>query len=241
MLITITSLRLAGTAFLLLLFASSRPAPLPEGTQAVNRLNADEQAAGFRLMFNGRDLANWVHNGKPGSFTVKNGMITGDRMGHGELAYWLSTEREYGDFELRLQYKIAKGGNSGVFIRAPRQGRASKLGMEIQILDDGQKTGTPTAGSSSSIYQVVAPKAYASKPAGEWNDLWILCDGDRVKVTLNGQAVTDASMAEHESLQSRPRRGYIGLSAHTGPVQFRNIRLREIPGRQPITTTGAAP
>jgi hypothetical protein len=209
---------------------------------AANHLSADESAAGFRLLFNGRDLANWTHNGKAGTFTVKDGILAGDRTDHKDLAYWLSSEREYGDFELRLQFKIAKDGNSGIFIRAPREGRASKLGMEIQILDDGQKTGKPAVGSTASIYQVVASKAYASKPAGEWNDLWILCDGDRVKVTLNGQVVTDASMAEHKELKSRPRKGYIGLSAHTGPVQFRAIRLREIAhatGRD-HTTTGPA-
>jgi hypothetical protein len=243
MLITITSPRSAVTAFLMLLSASSGPAPASEQAQVQNRLSADEARAGFQSLFDGHELGHWVHNGRPGSFMVKDGTITGDRTGHNEFAYWLSTDREYGDFELRLQYKLAKDGNSGVFIRAPRQGRASKLGMEIQILDDGQKTGKPTVGSSSSIYQVVAPKAYASKPAGQWNDLWILCDGDRVRVTLNGQVVTDASMADYKQLQSRPRKGYIGLSAHTGPVQFRNIRLREIrhdpTGTRPATTAPA--
>ena len=117
--------------------------------------------------------------------------------------------------------------------------------MEIQILDDGGKQGKPHVGSTASIYQVVAAKAYASKPAGEWNDLWILCDGDRVKVTLNGQVVTDASMSEHQELKSRPRKGYIGLSAHTDPVRFRNIRLREIapaaPGGHAMTAPASAP
>jgi hypothetical protein len=241
MFVTPTILRFAGCVLILLTSAATPPSSSPQEAPARNVATPDEARAGFRPMFDGRELTHWVHNGKPGSFAVKDGVIVGDRTGHTDLAYWLSSDREYGDFELRLQYKITKGGNSGIFIRAPRQGRASKLGMEIQILDDGQKTGTPTAGSSSSIYQVVAPKAYASKPAGEWNDLWILCDGDRVRVTLNGQVVTDASMAEYKPLQSRPRKGYIGLSAHTGPVQFRNIRLREIPGRQPIATTDAAP
>lgn len=218
------------TAFLLLsLSASSHPAPAGGDALLPNRVSPEESGAGFRALFNGVDLTAWVHNGTPGSFTVKDGMINGDRAKK-EWAYWLSTEREYGDFELRLQYRITKGGNSGIFIRAPRDGRTSRVGMEIQILDDGQKKGRPGVGSTGAIYQVAASRALASKPAGEWNDLWILCHGEQVKVTLNGVVINEISMAEYEQLKSRPRKGYIGLSAHTGPVQFRNIRLREMGG-----------
>lgn len=194
----------------------------------LNQPTADETAAGFRPLFNGKDFSAWKPNGKPGSFSVKDGMIVGDRPKGSDLAYWLSTEREYGDFELRLQYRISRNGNSGIFLRAPHEGRTSKMGMEIQILDDAGKPGAPGVGDTGAIYRVVAPKRRASKPAGEWNDLWILCDGDRVRVTLNGEVVTDASMADHADLKTRPRTGYIGLSAHTDPVHFRNIRLREI-------------
>lgn len=207
--------------------AESRPADRPADPPP-NTLTAAERAAGFRLLFDGRSLAGWKHNGKEGSFTVKDGAIVGDRTGQGQLAYWLSTDREYADFELRLQCRIRPRGNTGIFIRAPHQGRTSTMGMEIQMLDDGAKKGTPGKGDTGAIYRVVAPKKYAARPAGEWNDVCILCEGDRVKVTLNGEEVTDALMSDYSELKSRPRKGYIGLSAHTDPVCFRSIRLREI-------------
>ena len=84
------------------------------------------------------------------------------------------------------------------------------------------------AGATGAIYQVVAPKAFASRPAGQWNELQILCRGEQVQVTLNGQRITDARMDEHEALKKRPHRGYIGLSAHSGPARFRNVRLHEL-------------
>jgi hypothetical protein len=193
-----------------------------------NQLTTEEKRAGFRLLFDGQTLDGWEHNGKPGSFTVKDGVIVGDRTGKSQLAYWLSTDREYGDFELRLQVKLGTDGNSGIFIRAPRQGRASRVGMEVQLLDDGSRTGQPGIGDTGAIYQVAAPKAYVSRPAGQWNDLRILCDGPRVQVTLNGQIINDVLMTDLPALKNRPRQGFIGLSAHTKPVQFRSIRLREI-------------
>jgi hypothetical protein len=226
-----------------ILLPAASPATMPaDGGAAVHNVLSDaERAAGFRLLFNGHDLENWVHNGKPGSFVVKDGMICGDRTGHTDLAYWLSTERQYRDFEIRLQYRIGRGGNSGVFLRAPREGRASKLGMEIQILDDGGKPGKPAVNSTAAIYQVVAPASYASRPAGEWNDLWICCAGDRIRVTLNGKLVTDADIRQNRELQSRSRVGYIGVSAHTGPVQFRDIRLKEIVAAASAPATSPSP
>lgn len=214
---------------------ATAPANGPSPNTGANQLSAEEKAIGFKLLFNGTDLTGWEPNGKPGSFMVKDGAIVGDRSGKGQLAYWLSTVREYGDFELRLQYKLSPGGNSGVFIRAPHEGRTSRMGMEVQLLDDGGRTGEPGAGDTGAIYQVAAPRAFVSKPAGQWNDLHIWCEGPRVKVTLNGQVINDTSMSDHPALKSRPRKGFIGLSAHTKPVQFRSIRLREI--SSPTTST----
>ena len=190
------------------------------------KLSDAEKEAGFQLLFNGKDLTGWREvQGKPGTFSVKEGLLVGLRQENS--AYWLSTAEEYGDFELRLQYKIPAHGNSGIFIRAPHTGRTSREGMEIQIYDEGELA-APHKGSTGSIYQVVAPKKFAHGPPGQWNDLGILCDGDRIQVTINGELVNDASMADHEPLKSRPRRGYIGLSSHTDAVEFRNIRLRKL-------------
>ena len=188
-------------------------------------LSREEKDAGFALLLNGKDLSGWEHNGKPGTFEVKDGLLLG--LHKNDTAYWLSTKEQFGDFEIRLEYRIPPKGNSGVFIRAPREGRTSQKGMEIQIYDEGDLA-TPHKGSTGSIYGVVAPRKFAHRPPGEWNELWILCDGDRVKVTINGEVVTDAMMSDHEALKDRPRKGYIGLSAHTDVVAFRNVRIRKI-------------
>ncbi|MBP7935012.1 MAG: DUF1080 domain-containing protein [Phycisphaerae bacterium] len=207
---------------------NTAPAPAAPPHAPVNQLTATEKAAGFQLLFNGTDWTGWEPNGKPGSFTIQDGAIVGDRSGKSQTAYWLGTTREYGDFELRLQYKLSPRGNSGIFIRAPHEGRTSRMGMEIQLLDDGARTGKPGVGDTGAIYQVVPPKAFVSRPAGQWNDLSVLCLGPRVKVTLNGHIINDTLMTDHAALRNRPRRGFIGLSAHTKPVQFRTLRLREI-------------
>ena len=221
--------RRGGWGVVVLVWAAGAVAASGDNAPERRGLGPAEKAAGFRLLFNGEDLTGWRPNGKPGSFSVKEGLLVADRSGDKrKAAYWLGTDREYGDFELRLQYKISPGGNSGIFIRAPHEGRTSKMGMEIQILDDHGRQGKPGAGQTGSIYRVVAPKTYAFKPAGQWNDLGILCDGDRVQVTLNDQVITDALMSDHAALKTRPRKGYIGLSAHTHPTWFRNVRLREI-------------
>jgi hypothetical protein len=189
-------------------------------------LSRDEADAGFRLLFNGNDLAGWKEvQGEPGTFEVKDGVLAGRRKKGS--AYWLSTQDEYGDFELRLEFKIPPKGNSGVFIRAPHDGRTSQKGMEIQISDEPHKT-APDKGSMGSIYQVVPARKFAHRPPGDWNDLWIRCDGDRVTVTINGEVVNDANMSDHDALKGRPRKGYVGLSAHTDTVEFRHVRLRKL-------------
>lgn len=217
-------------------------APVSPQTQpAADPVCAEEAVLGFKPLFNGRDLEGWEHNGKPGSFRVADGCIVGDRGERKDAAYWLSTLRQYGDFELRLQVQIRPKGNTGVFIRAPREGRTSRMGMEIQFIDDGANPGKPGVSNTGAIYQVVAARAFAAKPAGEWNDLWICCEDDRIRVTLNGKLINDARMGDYPALVSRPRKGYIGLSAHTEPVRFRHVRLRELgkPSTQPASTQPA--
>lgn len=183
----------------------------------------------FVRLFNGKNLSGWQEvQGKPGSFRVQDGVIVGKRDRKTGSAYWLSTNRKYRNFELRLEYWLPRGGNSGVFIRVPGYtGRTSREGMEIQLMDDGGK-GKPHVGSTGSIYQVVAPSELAARPAGEWNQLRIVCNEQRVQVALNEKQVLDAAMDAFEALKNRPREGYIGLSAHTDIVRFRNVELREI-------------
>ena len=86
-----------------------------------------------RPLFDGRSLAGWTSiGGKPGNWRVEEGVLTTRGDGKG----WLSTNRPYRDFVLKLEYRLGPSGNSGVLIRAPHKGDPSFDGMEIQILDD---------------------------------------------------------------------------------------------------------
>ena len=156
-------------------------------------------------------------------------------MTKGEGGGWLSTEKTYGDFVLKLEYRLRPGGNSGVFIRSPRTGDPAYTGMEIQILDDESdryKALQPFQ-YCGSVYGVVAAKRGQAKPAGEWNALEIRAEGPKVQVKLNGATIVDANLDDHpDAAEKHPgikrRDGYIGLQSHSEPVEFRNIQIKEL-------------
>jgi len=189
-----------------------------------------EALEGFEPLFNGKDLTGWkVHGGKMEAWGAENGIMFTTGMGGG----WLLTEKEYGNFELRLEYKVPKGGNSGVGLRAPRQGDIAYSGMEIQILDDpapeyknirpGQHTG--------SIYDVVPSSKQPSKPVGEWNQYHITARRRQITVELNGEKIVDANLDDYKDhAKKHPgilrTTGSIGLQSHTDRVEFRNIYLK---------------
>jgi hypothetical protein len=178
-------------------------------------------------LFNGKDLSGWeAVSGPADVWEWKDGKV----VCKGGKGGWLCTKEQYGDFEIEVEYNCPKDGNSGVFIRAPREGHTSKLGMEIQILDDDaeiHKNIKPFQ-HTASIYGVVAPSKPAQKKAGEWNTMRIRCKGDQVTITLNGEKVVDADMNAYEDLKGRPRKGYIGLQNHGSGLEFRNVRLKKL-------------
>ncbi len=111
----------------------------------------------------------------------------------------LLTKKEYADFVFRFEFKLTPGANNGVGIRAPAQGNAAYVGMEIQILDDGHekyKGWLKDYQVHGSIYGVVPAKRGFLKPTGEWNSEEIRAKGRRVKVTLNGTVIVDADLDE---------------------------------------------
>ncbi len=195
---------------------------------------------GFEPLFNGKDLSGWkVHGGKMESWGVDNGLLFTTGKGGG----WLMTEKEYGDFELILEYKVPVNGNSGVAIRSPREGDPAYTGMEIQILDDNgpdYKNLQPWQ-YTGSIYGVVAPKKGSSKPAGEWNQMKITAKGRKVTIELNGTKIVDADLDEYKDrvkedkdkkLPAHPglarEKGYLGLQSHTDRVEFRRVYVKPL-------------
>jgi hypothetical protein len=193
----------------------------------------DSPPKGFSKLFNGKDVEGWkAHNGKTEAWTVKKGVLGVNGNGG-----WLMTEKEYGDFELRLQYKLPKGGNSGVALRSPRQGDPAYTGMEIQILDDGHpsyKNIQPWQ-HTGSIYDVVPSKKQPNKPIGEWNSYRIVCKGRKVTIVLNDETIVDANLDDYKEKHAKKHpgilreKGCIGLQDHGGGrLEFRNVFIKEL-------------
>ena len=193
-------------------------------------------------LFNGTDLTGWEGiGGAAENWTINDGVLscTG-----GAGSQWLATTAEFADFDLELEFKMPSDGNSGVFIRAPREGLPWVAGMEIQLLDDGGEKwkNLKPAQFTGSIYAAAAPSRQVTKPAGQWQSLRIRYVGRACAVWINNQQVIDTNLDDLAAKfdtkipgLKRPR-GHIGLQNHGSPVYFRNIRLRRVP-----TSSSAAP
>src|SRR5215471_10364168 len=146
--------------------------------------NAQQQKAeeGFTSLFNGKDLTGWKYGKKAGGehrdgvgYQVENGVIYSTVKDGGDLY----TEKEYGDFILRFEFKLTANANNGIGIRAPGEGDAAYVGMEIQVLDDSgsQYQKLRPEQYHGSIYDVFACKRGFQKPLGEWNEEEIMAKG----------------------------------------------------------------
>lgn len=190
------------------------------------------RADDWQPLFNGRDLSGWRVVGQPADcWSAADGVLQPTQKGG-----WLASENEFADFELELEYWLAPGSNSGVFLRSPLVGQSSRVGMEIQLIDDF----TSAYGKlepwqlSGSLYHVQAAKPGAAKPAEVWQGLKLRCVGRQLTVWLNDEQVLDANLdafpqldAEHPGLKRT--QGHIGLQNYGGrDIRFRQIRLREI-------------
>ena len=196
---------------------------------------------GYTPIFNGKDLSNWVYG------TAKNAMKQG--IGYQvdpekQIVYCtvkdggnLYTEKEYGDFILRFEFKLTENANNGIGIRAPLAGDSAYAGMEIQVLDDSgpmYKTLRP-AQYHGSIYDVFPCERGFQKPVGEWNEEEIMADGRHVRVILNSHVIVDANLDDEKDaakLKHHPGlanlKGHIGFLGHGARVEFRNLRVKEL-------------
>jgi Domain of Unknown Function (DUF1080) len=192
----------------------------------------DKVPTGFESLFNGKDLAGWKSTGNMKVWGAENGVMHVSGGGGG----WLLTEKEYGDFELRLQYKMSKHSNSGVALRTPMQGDPAYVGMEIQLIDDLNWKGLQSWQHTGSIYNVVPAKKTANKDIGEWNTMHITCKGRLVRVTLNGEVLVDANLDEyvekhgekHPGIRPDCTKGHVGFQSHDNRVEFKNIYLKPL-------------
>jgi hypothetical protein len=197
---------------------------------------------GFTPIFNGKNLDGWKLMDRNGAgYGVKDGVVFCEHGGGGNLF----TEKEYENFVLRFEFRLEPGSNNGIGIRAPYEGDAAYMGMEIQVLDDTTKKYGPLQPwqHHGAIYNIVAPKVGFQKPVGEWNQEEITADGRHIKVVLNGHTIVDANLndvtnpetfARHPGML-RPR-GHIGFLGHNDYVEFRNLRVKELPAKHKDNT-----
>jgi len=199
---------------------------------AVVMARTESSAAEWKPLFNGKDLTGWKAVGGPAeSWRVVDGLLSCNGKGGG----WLATDDEYSNFEIELEYRISAGGNSGVFLRTPLEGDPAFTGMEVQILDDHNPkyANIKEWQHCGSLYGIVAAPPLVAKKAGEWQKMHIVCNGKRVKVTLNGMELVDADLTAHPDKEAehpgiKRTTGRIGLQNHSTEVDFRNVRIREL-------------
>jgi hypothetical protein len=153
------------------------------------------------------------------------------------LQYVVFTGTTFGDFVLHLEYRLAKGANSGLFLRAQSADPVQR-GFEVQILDD--YSARPNKHGSGAIYDVVTPMFNMSRPHGEWNSFDVRVDGTEVEIVMNGWLVVKTDLGRMTEPLGKfempyadlPRDGLIMLQDHGGEAWFRNLRVRPIPAPQ---------
>jgi hypothetical protein len=193
----------------------------------------------WKPLFNGHSLEGWrgfKSSAPPSGWTAVDRTLA--RTGSGGD---ILTVDEFGDFELRLQWKIAEGGNSGIFFRVVDTGREVwESGPEMQILDNARHVdGKNPLTSTGANYGLHAPVRDVTRPVGEWNDVRLVVAGARVEHWLNGVKVVEYELwsPAWESLvkaskfvtmpaYGRAKRGRIALQDHGDQVWFRNITIR---------------
>lgn len=168
---------------------------------------------GFVALFNGKDLTNWSEeSGAKEHWTARDGVLHYDGKGDS-----LRTAKDYGDFEMFVDWKIGPKGDSGIYLRGKPQ---------VQIWDDPVGSG----GLYNNKVNPSKPTKVADKPVGEWNTFHITMRGDRVTVVLNGEKVVDDIPLENwpDYKDPLPKAGKIELQHHGNPLEFRNIYIKEL-------------
>jgi hypothetical protein len=214
-----------------------------------NTLTADEKKAGWRLLFDGKTTAGWRGYQKkemPAGWKVVGGALTLADKGAGDIV----TVEEFKNFELAIDWRIAKGGNSGIMYRVGESENAPYLtGPEYQVLDDERhpdaNQGAPGTRKAGALYDMYPVEKKVAHPAGQWNSARIVVVGKTIEHWLNGEKVVEtrigtpgwnerlakskwAKVANFAKLAS----GYIDLQDHGDKVEFRNIKVREIGTRR---------
>lgn len=223
---------------------------------------AADPPKGFTALFNGKDLTGW-HGLNPHRvaklegekkeaelakqtaefaqhWTVEKGQLVND--GHGAYA---TTDQDYGDIELRLEYKTVAGADSGIYLRGTPQVQIWDVNRP---LDPKRPTNRPDLGSGGLFNNTPGtlgrdPVLKVDRPFGQWNTFRIRQIGARTWVWLNNRAVVEGAVMENYWDRSKPlpETGPIMLQTHGGEIRWRNIYVREIPAKEAERFLAATP
>jgi hypothetical protein len=243
--IDVRVVRRAGAAILafgLAACATQQQSNMAETAAGAGQLSATERAQGWRSLFDGETTAGWRVYGTqnaPTGWLVRDGML----MKTAATEDIITTE-QFGDFELAFDWRIATGGNAGVFYRATEEyEKVYWSATEYQLLDDpNARDGRNRLTSAGANYGLYPAPAGVVKPAGEWNETRIVARGPRVEHWLNGvklleyeygspdwEAKVKGSKFSAWPNYGRARRGHIAIQGdHNGELALRRIRIREI-------------
>jgi hypothetical protein len=216
--------------------AVARPPQPPQ-----NKLSQEEQDAGWHLLFDGESTAGWRGYGKdafPDGWQVVDGCLV--RVGAGGD---IITEAEFDDFELKLDWRISAGGNSGIFFRVDEvKGPAYATGPEMQVLDNVEHAnGLDPKTSAGADYALHAPERDVTQPIGLFNAVRIVAKGPHVEYWLNGEKIVSYEIGSEDWQQrvadskfskmphfGQAAKGHIVLQDHGDKVWYRNIKIRPL-------------
>jgi len=206
---------------------------------AENQLSESERAAGWKLLFDGETTDGWRNYAKDGisdGWRVVDGALSRVARGAGDIV----TDDQYDRFDLSLEYRISKGGNSGLMYHVTETEPAPwQSGPEIQIQDNAAGRDPQKAGW---LYQLYQAEVDATRPAGEWNTLYLRVTPEQCVQTVNGvryaryvkgskdwdDRVAASKFRKYPNF-GKANRGHICLQDHGNAVAFRNIKLRALP------------
>ena len=207
-----------------------------------NTLTRAERAAGWQLLFDGKTMSQWrgyKSDSVPSGWKVEDGTLT--KSGStGDII----TRNKFANFELDLDWKIASGGNAGIFYRGTEEyDHIYWSAPEYQLLDDANHPdGQSRLTSAGADYALYPSPAGVVKPFDEWNSSLIVVSGNHVQHWLNGQKLLEYELNSPDWVAKvkaskfvaypnygKATRGYIGIQGdHDGALAIRNVRIREI-------------
>ncbi|HFA47448.1 MAG TPA: DUF1080 domain-containing protein [Bacteroidetes bacterium] len=233
--------------------ACGNPAPSEKEAPAKaktihNQLTDAEKAAGWQLLFDGRSTDAWrvFKKEKMDGWAVENGeMVALGKAGQEGLGADIVTKDEFENFELKLEWKISKAGNSGIFfnvVEAPQYQAVYETGPEYQLVDDiGFPADLEDWQKSGANYAMHPPAKAAAKPQGEYNKTRLLVNKGHVEHWLNGVKVVEYELWTDDWNQrvakgkwkdypgyGKAKKGHIALQDHGQQIWFRDIKVRRL-------------